>query len=145
MISRSKIRRDDQGYVLLLALGFVTFVGVIAVALVSYTTTNLRATIDLRQVRAEQFAADGAVDGAINAVRNSASPPPANCFNAALNKQQIRVDCSGAFPEVTFTACLETGSACSSISAILVAEATIVNPGPVNSGPVTVNSWSERR
>lgn len=131
MKSSPRARRDDQGYVLLLALGFVTFVGVIAVALVSYTTTNLRATVNLRQLRSEQFAADGAVDGAINVVRNHTSPATANCFGATLNQLSIRVDCSGPLPDVTFTACPAGVGACTPSSAVLVAQVTIAAGGTV--------------
>ena len=90
-------KSDEQGVVLLLVLGFVVFVGLIGVAVMEYSTTSLRSASNLRKVRATQFAADGAVDVAINRVRLDAAWATNNdCFSYTFpsSGQPVRVTCS---------------------------------------------------
>ena len=151
--------RDERGVVLLLALGFIAFIGVIAVVLGKYAVTNLRSTIGLRDVRSNQFSADSAMDGAINAVRwmSAATVPTtaSSCFTTTLSQQtgaqSLRVDCSTtgttlpATQHVSFTACLGA-AACTSTNALLVATVDYDRSGtPSLSAPVKVLSWSVKK
>lgn len=140
--------RDEQGAVLLIALGFITFVGVVAVAVVNYTHTNLRATISLRDVRSRQLSADGVVDGAINAVRLDSTKGNVNsCFPAiTINGQSYRVDCSSANSgtDVTFSACLNSVAAPCPAGTALV-RATVHYTRSTTPAAVQITSWSVRR
>jgi hypothetical protein len=133
-----------------MALGFLTFVGVISVSLLSYATTNVRATVSLRQLRATEFAADGAVEGSINKFRNT--PTPVGCGSnyfvatpAGLNNQPIVVDCAavpGPPLVVTFTAkCPSPTSACGPANAIILS-AKVKFTGAAPSVITEVQSWS---
>jgi len=143
-------RGDETGQVLLIALAFLTFVGVIGVTLLSYATTNVRATVSLRQLRSAEFAADGAVDGAINKLRNA--PTPASCGNgyfaataAGLNNQPVILDCAvvTASPlDVTFTAkCPTAAPACGPANTILLS-AEVKFIGAIPSVTTEVERWS---
>jgi hypothetical protein len=133
-----------------MALGFLTFVGVISVSLLSYATTNVRATVSLRQLRATELAADGAVEGAINKLRNT--PTPATCVPnyfvatpGGLNNQPIVLNCAvvAASPlDVTLTAkCPSVNSSCGPANAIILS-AEVKFAGVVPSVTTEVKSWS---
>ncbi len=124
-----RIRKDESGQVLVLSLAFIAFLGVLSVAVLDSASTNLKASVHLRPVRAEQAAADGAVEGAINKLRQfeparltgatwvSDAPCPSRFYILAPDAgRAINVDCgspvvagpSGSVPAnrtVTFTAC----------------------------------------
>lgn len=143
-------RRDQQeGAVLVIALVFVAFIGVISVALLDYATTNLMASEKYEDLRQRQFSADAVVDGAINAVRrdqNLADDPL--CFRATVNGLDLRVDClgptTGTSTEVEFTACPYTAAMCSSTSVtILVAKAKYNRS--VTPAAVRPTRWSVKR
>lgn len=160
-------RRDESGQTLLLALGFLTFFGVICAGLLNFAFTNFRSSVNLRDVRSVQFAADGAVDAAINRARfdTTAGFPIQNgtgCLpTTTLNHQSIYVDCSatvsGSVSTVTLLACRSSvSSPCPASSAVLRAQVTIdrtplpgcpVNPIPTSPQctPVTVKAWSVKK
>jgi hypothetical protein len=145
MTPAAPTRHDEAGQVLLLAMAFIMFVGVIGVALLGYATTSLRATIKLRDVRDSEFAADGAVDGAINALRSDSLlvTPTDPCFTAHLNGQDVYVTCSGVVPgDVILSACLASvPPPCQGSDPLLVAKVVFSAPGP----NVAVESWSVRK
>jgi hypothetical protein len=105
-----RIRREEDGAVLLMVLAFVTFVGVLAVAVLNYATTNSLATARLRPVRAAQSAADGATEGAVNKLRQfrpaeqdaggqwiSNAPCPTNLYTYSPDgDEEYTVDCTNA-------------------------------------------------
>lgn len=135
--------RDDSGAALIIALIFL-IVGALAVAgLVTFAGTALMDTAQLKSTRALQYAADGATDIAIQAVRYSPdayekptlSPatPPQNCLgpnSVLINGFHISVDCTGTkgqleqFAEGVFTAGSRTVS--SSGRTIFFGDATFV-------------------
>jgi hypothetical protein len=145
---------DESGVVLLLALGFIAFIGVIAVVLVNYATTSLRATVSVRTTRSAQFSADAAVDGAINAVRlNRAFASP---FTVLLNQQGVTQNLRVEWPPITgpptstdhvsFVACLNTGSPCAAAATILAATVDFRRNVPAGATvPVKVISWSVKK
>ena len=145
---------DEQGAVLLLAIGFITFIGVIAVVLLNYATTNILATDQLRVLRARQFSGDGAVDLAINSIRSggSAGYSSNTCVTSAygpitLNGAQYRVSCTGtsnaSTADVTFSACQSTSGTCSPSAASLVAAVHYI----WTTSPATtqVTAWSVKK
>lgn len=118
---------DESGAVLILALIFV-IVGALALAgLVTFAGSALISTAQLKSNRAMQYAADGATEIAIQAVRYSPdaydkptmSPvtPPQNCLgtnSVTINGYSVSVDCSGqqghleAFGKGVFTSTTPT-------------------------------------
>lgn len=156
---RSARASDETGAVLLLALGFIAFAGLVTVALLGYVDTNFRATTQLRPVRSAQFAADGAVEGAINKLRQFRPDATAPCVNSlytvkpALNNQDIVLNCSGltvvsASPttiDVTLTAlCPNVASTkCPQNAALVTAKVRFTGTAPTVT--TTVLNWSIRR
>jgi hypothetical protein len=63
---------DEDGQALILALAFLVFFGLVIAAMLSFATTNLLATERLGEDRAALYAADGAMDGAIQYARTPA-------------------------------------------------------------------------
>jgi len=137
---------DEQGTVLMLVLGFMVLVGVMIIPLANYATTSLRTTINVRDLRSVQVSAESATDGAINAVRfNQALAGSGGCFNATLNGQTVRVDCSGPTSglttTVTFTAWL---TSVSPARQILTADASYNRTNPL-AVTVALNNWSVKK
>lgn len=62
--------RDEDGQVLLLALGFLLFFGLVIGAMLSFATASVLGTQRLREQRATVYAADGAIDAAIQIARS---------------------------------------------------------------------------
>lgn len=162
-----KFGNDETGQVLIMALAFIAFVGVVGVVLLNYATTNLRATVALRPVRSVEFAADGAVDGAINKLRHN--PLSATCaagkdfYRTTLSEQEIVIGCvpqvvSAVTPIVvraTFTAkCFaDTTSsttttapvACPGGTPLLAARVLFREEGTPPVVKTTVESWSVKQ
>jgi hypothetical protein len=162
------MRRDERGQVLMLTVGFVAFIGVVAVALGSFITSNFLASGSLKQVRANQFAAEGAVDAAITVFRNSLTPLDAldvlnlnnlelglNCVligmpTTTLNGRTYTPACStnsatrhfGVTPfrvDDTFTVCQQGGGSC----AFPVLVARVVFTGTfTQTAAVSISAWS---
>ena len=61
--------RDEEGAVLLLALAFLAFFGLVIGATLTFADASMRSTERLREQRATVYAADGAVDAAIQVGR----------------------------------------------------------------------------
>ncbi|MGH9042614.1 MAG: hypothetical protein ACRDZ3_20560 [Acidimicrobiia bacterium] len=161
-----RIRSEENGQVLVLALAFITFVGVVGVVLLNYATTNVKATVALRPVRSVEYAADGAIDGAINKLRHN--PFSATCasgrdfYRTVINDQEIAVGCvrqvvSATSPKIvraTFTAkCYaDTSSSttttaptkCGAGSTLLSAQVLFQEQGSPPVVRTTVENWSVR-
>ena len=63
--------RGERGASLVIALGFLALCGVLIPAIVSLAGTNLAGTSRLHTQRSDLYAADGAVDGAIQYLRQN--------------------------------------------------------------------------
>jgi hypothetical protein len=140
--------REEDGAVLLIALGFLAFIGVVAAVLLNYATTSIRDTGTLRDIRAREYAADGVVDAAINKVRGDISVSNSNsCLAATLNGINLRVDCSdtvGDGVDVTFTACPATApQPCPANMARLVTRVHYIRS--VTPAGIAINAWSLQR
>jgi hypothetical protein len=142
--------QQEDGAILLLTLAFLTFIGVGAAMLLNYTTTNNRATVVLRSVRAADFAADGVVEGAINKLRQNtalcatAKPAFFAVNPSPLNGEPVVVDCAPVSTtpfRVTFTARCDTGgsSACPLNTKLLIAKVRFEGTIPA---AAYVESWS---
>jgi hypothetical protein len=109
----TRIRRDEQGVALVLALSFMVLIGLVTTALLSslISAVGQRSTLD--KVRNKQYAADGAVERDIARVRALTAPGAglAPCSTGApasysLNGFDIHVDCTNV-PTLTRTGYLQ--------------------------------------
>ena len=99
----------------MLALIFLIIGSFVVIPLAGLATTNLQNTAPFISLRQDAFAADGAMDLAIESVRYSATAgyPNGACpsITTTLNGQTIRVDCTANTPgpgesrNVSFVAC----------------------------------------
>lgn len=123
----------DRGAALLLAIGFVLMIGTITAGLAMLITSSVNNRVSLEQLRDREYAADAAVEQAISTVRGlDRSVTPACGWSSSLNGVPIRVDCTGSLNIVTdaagsmfaqrnvvFSACVDSGSACSVSNTII--------------------------
>lgn len=151
-MNRSNAGDRERGAVLVLALVFLVAVGLVLASLVSLTGTNLADTSNLQHQRDTEFAADAAIDGAIDVLRTPASPavtcPTPLGQPVTVGAVSMAVKCSSATPPgasgriVEFDACsssLTTFTACQG-AAVIRAEVTYDDQGGVGSG-MDVWSW----
>ena len=61
--------RDEEGQALVLALGFLVFFGLVIGAMLTFAGASIRSTERLREQRSSVYAADGAIDAAIQVGR----------------------------------------------------------------------------
>lgn len=94
----------EDGSALVLALVFLSLFGLFTASLLTFAETSFRGTRGVRQQRSAVYAADGAVEGAINAIRGTAALgiDPAeggSCpdFKTAsdVNGEPVTVHCQG--------------------------------------------------
>lgn len=78
-------RHDDRGAALPLVLVLVTVVAVVLGAVLSFAETSVRTTVNLRDQASAAYTADGALQAAINEIRNSGftGAPGQHCFGAS--------------------------------------------------------------
>lgn len=88
-----RTRQDEDGAVLVMALVFLTVAALIVAALLSFSDTNFRTTIAVRDQRNVVYAADGAVDAAINAFRFNGTCP---LSHPTVNGVAVGVTCTAA-------------------------------------------------
>lgn len=65
------IRRDEKGAALVIALVMIFLITLIAIGVMSYASTSLKASSSIRTDRESLYAADGAIDAAIQRIRTS--------------------------------------------------------------------------
>jgi hypothetical protein len=167
----SDITDREEGAILLLALVFVLVISLMLVALVSLAGNDLIATSHLKSLRSLEYASDGAVDAAVQAVRYQPDPAgvyaaPSHCTPGGstsltigpsgdptnTDTATVQVWCSGALNAtgrvVTFAACPSPGAltynTCLS-NAVLLAQVTFddfaLNGATAQGTGITVNSW----
>ncbi len=159
--SRQNEQVSDRGASLIMAIGFMVLIGAIAAGLSSLVTSSNYNRLSLDIVRDRQYAADGAVEEAVTAVRFLDRSSDGSCEASAgsstsdLNQLKIRVDWENvcgvvrtvagelvAQRNVVFSACVDTGDACRDGDVIVRAQ---VNFEQADTGEVTrtwVQSWS---
>ncbi|MCU1398477.1 MAG: hypothetical protein JWN62_1586 [Acidimicrobiales bacterium] len=158
---RPKPQHADRGAALLLAIGFVVMIGAITAGLAGLVTSGVQNQITLAAVRDRQYAADGAIETAVAAVRAAISSAGTACTSVAastvvhLNGVDVHVDWRDACGVtrtadglvvaqrgVAFESCLDTGAPCVATNVIIRA---LVDFDQDASGAVThtaVQSWS---
>lgn len=135
----SEPERSESGAVLVLALLFMGALALITIALASLAANDLLGAHQLKTVRATNYAAEGATEAAVQAVRynyltytTTATCTPGGSASVSSGGISIQVYCSGpaaavsnATRVVTFYAC-PAGQAMASCTAspILKAQAT---------------------
>jgi hypothetical protein len=151
----------DRGAALIVAIAFVVMIGAIGAGLAGLITSSSYNRVSLQALRNREYAADGAVEQAIAAVRGLDRQTSAGCATSGgvsastLNSIDIRVDWRAACTvvrgtdgvvvaqrNVMFSACVDAGLACADGDIIVRAQ---VNFRDVAAGDVTgtfVQSWS---
>jgi hypothetical protein len=162
---RLRIRRDERGAALILAIAFMVVIGAIGAAVVTSVSSGVKDRVVLDQVRNRQYAADGGIEYAIAQVRNAPLPGPglASCgdpaftppdhYNHTLNGIHIRIDCAnkstiipiGALLQrnVIFTACVDLNTPCTSTKTIIRAQVNYEGKTAITR--TWVQSWSVNR
>lgn len=144
--------REDDGTSLILALVFITAIGLLFIAILNFATGALTNTVNLRTQRGLEFAADGAVNASAQWARSTCpdtantatypcaamfSSPPAKCMpnnvgSMSFNTFTLSVYCSGAAAPgkrfVDFYAC--TTGTCSATNSVLHANITFFDSDP---------------
>lgn len=160
---RVRTPHDDSGASLILAIAFILMIGSISAGLIGLATSGLRNRDSLEQVRNREYAADGAIEQAVSAIRLQVGPALMNCALAngslpyTVNLYAIRVDwrndCEAvrtsdglvvAQRNVVLSACENVAPACVDAAVIIRAQ---INFEQV-AGAVTrtnVQSWSVNR
>jgi Tfp pilus assembly protein PilX len=98
--------RNEDGAALLIALAFLVFFGLVIAAVLGFAEASVRVTGHLREQRDTVYAADGAMDGAIQLARMDPSVgafgKPASCsapcvpcitYSVILNGKTANVTC----------------------------------------------------
>jgi len=90
--------REEDGQALLIALAFLVFFGLVIAFILGFAEASVRATVNLREQRAVVYAADGAMDGAIQYGRwnlevGAFGKVPCVTYSATLNGQTATVTC----------------------------------------------------
>lgn len=154
----TNIRRDEQGVALVLALSFIVLVGLVTSALLSslVSAVNERGVLD--DVRNRQYAADGAVEDSIAAVRGIGAPGPgqAACgpYNRpSMNGVTIHVDCTPVpvltrtgflQRNVVFTSCLGSAT-CTTANTIVRAQVNYESADGTTITKTYIQSWTVAR
>jgi hypothetical protein len=107
--------QGEDGAVLLLALVFILVIAIVLTSLLTFTGNDLTNTSNLRSQRSLEYAADGATDAALQAVRYSESayrggPQPCMPDDApfmSINGDEITVDCGNGTRSAR-TSCIST-------------------------------------
>jgi Tfp pilus assembly protein PilX len=147
--------RDEDGAALLIALAFLVFFGLVIGVVLGFAEASVRVTQNLREQRDTVYAADGAMEGAIQLARLDPSVgafgKPAECsapcvpcitYSVTLNGKTADVTClSTADPvdlqrRVVFTA---------SVDGTPRVTAEVVFGDPASPAPVDIESWTYLR
>jgi type II secretory pathway pseudopilin PulG len=164
MNSRRRLRRpepaeSERGAALLLAIVVLIVIGMISATLLASITSAANGRVILDAARNREYAADAGIETAIANVRQITTPPGvglASCggpYLSSLDGVNIRTTCTNTptpttatFLErdVIFTACVDTGAACTNATTIIRAQ---VNFATTTANTLTIahtyiQSWS---
>ena len=99
---RQRCHRDEEGSALIFALILVSILGIGIAALLTFADTSIRATVGIRAQGANAYAADGAVQAAIQSIRTNASAGIDPQFTGNVNNCTVpTVGVDGVTPSVT--------------------------------------------
>lgn len=139
---------DEDGQALLLALAFLLFFGLVIAAILGFAEASVMKTANLREQRAVAYAADGAMDGAIQLGRwdlavGAFGAVPCITYSVTLNGKTATVTCESVGNplsderRVIFTA---------SVDGIARVRANVLYSGVATPpAPVYVISWTYLR
>lgn len=143
--------RSEGGAVLVIALVFLVAIGLVLTALVSLTGTNLTTTSNLQSQRSREYAADAAVDGAIQASRtpsgSTGTCPKPLAAPVVVGTVLMDVQCTSTVPPgakgriVEFDACSSGFSTFASCQAAAVVRAEVTYDDSTSTGGGE-NVWS---
>ncbi len=95
-MSRPEQRRNENGTVLILALIFITVIGLLAAALLGFGRTSMRQIVSVRKVNARETGTNAGLDWAIQGIKSRL----AICLHGAnayqvltVNNREVRVHC----------------------------------------------------
>jgi hypothetical protein len=91
-----RIRRDERGASLVLAIVFMVVAGAIGAFLTSTVTSGINDSSVLATARNREYAADGAIEEAITLTRTNGGVCPATIPPWTLDGFTIRVDCNNS-------------------------------------------------
>jgi hypothetical protein len=133
---RRRVRRDEQGAALILAIAFMLVAGLLSAAILPHLRSSALDRSVLDQVRNRQYDADYAIERSIARVR-AVTPNPGTNPNecpasgdiwTGPNGNQIRVNCANSpsvspsgdgtpasQANVTFVACVNAGTVCNAV------------------------------
>jgi hypothetical protein len=135
--ARLRLSGDDSGASLIIAMIFVTLVGMVSGVLLSFADTGVDTTIQLRKQSAAASAADGAAQVAINTLRKSSYSNAAgqSCFGASNGLSLPNFPAAGAGSAyVTCSPDAESGAASTgSINASNTPSNAILSLGGISS------------
>ena len=154
----SRVRRDEQGVALILALSFMVLIGLVTTALLSSLMGAVGSRSELDDVRNRQYAAEAAVERAIATVRTIGGQGPARepCGpydGSTLNGFTVHVDCTptptttrGLLLQrnVVFTSCLGS-STCNATNTIVRAQVNYETPVDTTVTKTYIESWTVSR
>jgi hypothetical protein len=154
MSVRTRIRRDERGATLILAIAFLVVVGSITAATLSFVTSGINDRGILDTVRDRQYAADAAVESAIAQTRAATADQGTDvCITLdafTLKTLTIHVDCTNA-PVLTtglllqrnaiFSACQGTAT-CTPATTIVRAQVNFEGDIGDPTTRTWVQSWS---
>ncbi len=160
-LSAARVRADESGAALVLAIAFLVVIGVICSATLASITSSLHNRQSLDAARDREYAADGGIEYAIAEVRPIGGQGPAlaaaqndctpttHAFDFSVGANAIHVNCTNV-PTTTytgfvqrnviFTACAGT-SDCTDATAIVRAQVNYQALNNVVTG-TTIQSWS---
>jgi hypothetical protein len=94
---RSRRFQGEEGQILVIVMAFMMLFAILIPAILGLASSNLKATDKIRGQRETAWAADGAMDGAIQFVRvdPTRGGPGGTCptFSTALNGETVTVTC----------------------------------------------------
>ncbi|MCU1361687.1 MAG: hypothetical protein JWN99_2976 [Ilumatobacteraceae bacterium] len=154
----------DRGAALILAIAFVVMIGTIGAGLAGLITSSSNNRVSLQTLRNREYAADGAVEEAVAAVRGLDRGSSASCStvdgtsSSVINNMSMRVDWQAACTvvrgddgivvaqrNVIFAACSDTGVPCTDTAVIVRAQVNFRDDGSGTVAGTFVQSWSVTR
>jgi len=90
---------DDSGASLIIAMIFVTLVGMVSGVLLSFADTGVDTTIQLRKQSADATTAEGAAQVAIDALREGSysNATGQSCFGSSRQRPMVRTSCCAPY------------------------------------------------
>jgi hypothetical protein len=150
----------DRGAALVVAIGFMVMIGAMAAGLTSMVTSGVGNRIALDEIRDRQYAADGAVEIEVAAMRSAVGAASARCGDArtsehTINGVTVRVDARLSCVAVAagdglpvrqyvgaFDACEDEGRPCTDADVVVRALVGFETDAAGSNVTTSVRGWS---